>query len=125
MTHKNDTLARWIGNPESYLTQDALTAGYKQINRNLRKLRKDLKLGRTHPLFTQMDSIVSEKVLSFQADFSFHDVLSLSKNPESFLWIVRDSGTWFFTQKGDWTRHTCEHVIKNERDPKFYFYNGG
>lgn len=52
-----------------------------------------------HPAIAKMRPIVDSTVKHYRSDFDRHDVLALANlDPsESFVWSVRESGTWLFS----------------------------
>jgi hypothetical protein len=121
---KTDTLANWIHNPETYVTKEALEEGHKQLRKANREMRKQIKLGKNHPIYQQMLEIVQSKTKHFTSDFTFHDTLTLSKNPTKFIWIVREAGTWVLQRKGDFANAILKEYLKDSTQ-EGYIYDKG
>ena len=121
---KSDTLANWIHNPENYVSDEALKEGHKQLRKANREMRKQIELGKNHPIYQQMAEVVQAKIKHFESDFYFHDVLTLSKNPVKFLWIVRDCGTWTLQSKGDFASAIMNEYKKSDNQDAYIFENG-
>jgi len=101
LRHENDPLANWVS-WDRYITQDAYNAAVKQLDKNLRAVKRDIKAGKNHPLYTSMQAIASKTIKHFREDFTYHDTLRLARcNPVSFVWIVRESGAWLLTSWQD------------------------
>ena len=105
LVNENDENARWTSRPLDYVSQSALDEAIKQLNRNMRKVKRLLAEGKNHPAYPYMKFIVSGVVRNFIVDFKYSDTLFLGEHPnEKFLWLPRESGTEIFTYKSEWSK---------------------
>jgi len=123
LTSPTDQLARWTGRPLSIVTQEALDAGLKAIDESLVLAEEARAVGRTHPAYKAMQSIVEDTVQAYHADFYYHDtqVLSTMFPDEQFVWSAGRHGTHFFND-------VCmEGLLRRcslNAELAFYFWDG-
>jgi hypothetical protein len=46
----------------------------------------------------------------------------LQDNPDKFIWIVRECGTWMFTVQSEFAKNTIEFYTDKD---DYYFYSNG
>lgn len=132
MRNENDTLANWQGldNAIRYSSEESINEAKQMIIKAVKGIKKILKTGKNHPVYTAMAEIVKSKVLHYQTDFNYHDILTLAEigNEIEFVWIVRNSGTWLLSDirsKEILTYSIKENKYRKDEDKDFYFwYNG-
>jgi len=90
--------------------------------------------GKSHPLYNAMAKIAAESMRSFKADFFHHDTCALGEimrmeRGEWFLWLVRESGTWFLdwaeVGKGGGVDDIIDYSRKHENHDVYFGTGGG
>ena len=51
LRYAGDKLANWIGNPEDYVPQKAIDEARKQVRKEIKKVKQDLKAVESNPLY--------------------------------------------------------------------------
>ena len=124
MRNLTDGLADWRSRKDAlyFISESALIAAEKLLKKNLNSYNKKIQSGFNNPLFLLLKPIVDSKVKYYQSDFYRHDNIILQDNPETFIWIVRESGTWLFTSKHPFAENAVNAYTDND---DYYFYNNG
>ena len=121
-----DGLADWRSRDDAlyFISEHVLIAAEKLLKKNLSSYNKKIKNGFNNPLFLLLKPIVDSKVKHYQSDFYRHNNLILQENPEKFIWIVRDCGTWLITEKCKFALGIMDYC-KKVNDDDYYFYSNG
>jgi len=127
MRNLTDSSADWRSRDDAlyFISEPAITAAEKLLKKNLNSYNKKIKNGFNNPLFLLLKPIVDSKVKYYQSDFYRHDNLLLQSNPEKFIWIVRECGTWLIQEKSKIAFGIMDYCIKNSDDDDYYFYSNG
>lgn len=105
-----------------FIDEIALITAEKQVKKNLRLYNAKIQTGFNNPLFLMLKPIADSKVKFYKSDFYRHDNIILLDNPEKFIWIVRECGTWLFTSKYPFAESTVNSYTDKE---DYYFYANG
>ena len=131
LTHKNDTLARWVGrnNAINYVGESAIIEAEKQVKRNVRRIRKEIKEARLNPIWLTLKPIADDTIQHYESDFYYNDCLIINnEKPDKFIWMIRNTGTWLIYHKHSF--NDCiiteeEKKVKyNKPEHKNYYWNG-
>jgi hypothetical protein len=126
MMDLKDTLARWTGKPEQYVSEVSLKNAKKMIKDNLKKLKSDLINAKNHPAYNAMNEKFEKIVKHYHADFTFHDLNQLANHDynDHFIWIVRTCGTHLFFGQDNWSRAVFKSQINSSELSECYYWNG-
>ena len=117
----SDPLARWVG-WKQYISENAYNAAKRALSDNMRMVRIDIENAKNHPIWHEMAKIVKDYVKHFQSDFTYHDTLTISRSPGiSFIWIVRETGTWLLSDKTG--KEILDYCIKHNKEARYYHAN--
>jgi hypothetical protein len=124
---EDDAIANWQGyeNAARLVGDDALNDAKKVIRKSIKSLRVELRKGKAHPAYAAMLSIAQTTIKHFTEDFSWNDVLTLSRMPDDqpFVWLVRECGTWLLNNKSEFGREIVTYELK-EKQHTVYFWDG-
>jgi hypothetical protein len=131
MMHENDPLANWQCKEHAInlIGLDAMTAAENQVKKNIQLIKKQIKEGRLNPVWLNLKSIVDSNVNHYKTDFYYHDCLILNNvNPDKFIFMVRNTGTWLIYQKHDFNKAILDEEEKKikygKSEHKIYYWNG-
>lgn len=124
MYNLNDSLARWTSQPGDYVSAESIEQAIKTIKKLIGVQKAYIKNSTLHPAYNVMNQIVKEQVKHFASDFKTHDKIQLGKNTrDSFLWLVRSTGTWFIKNTSRFNDAIIEQELRENRS-LFFWYNG-
>lgn len=125
LSHINDSLARWIHDPLFYASAESILQAEKTIKRMIAEQKRYIKNSVNHPAYNGMLARVKAHVKHYFSDFYTHDKIQLGKNQhdEKFIWMIRESGTWFLNSKNNFTEEIIKQELKECRH-NIYFYDG-
>jgi hypothetical protein len=124
MIDLTSSLADWRSRDNALyeISETALIEAEKLLKKNLNSYNKKIQTGFNNPLFLLLKPIADLKVKYYQADFYRHDNIILQDNPDKFIWIVRDAGTWLLIKQSDF----AQNIITSYGDKEdYYFYDNG
>ncbi len=118
-----DDFGGWTAKPLEYITEESLNAGLAQVQKNFKAVKKIIRNAQNHPAYSFMVDKAKKYLKHFESDFTYHDAKRLGTNSaESFLWVLRESGTWFLSERKG-SKDILEYSIQNNQ-PTVYYYNG-
>lgn len=126
MRNESDSLANWQGlkSAINYFSESAINEAKKQVKKNLSKLRKEWKESHLNPVYSQMVKLSQDKLTHFKTDLNYHDSLNLYRNnPNTFIWMVRNTGTWLIPEKNSGYTSIIHYELKNNESSWIYFYS--
>jgi len=125
LSHINDSLARWIHDPIYYVSAESILQAEKTIKKMITEQKRYIKNSVNHPAYNGMLARVKTYVKHYSSDFYTHDKIQLGKmdHDESFVWMIRESGTWFISSKGNFEEEIIKQELKECRH-NIYFYDG-
>jgi len=127
MRSLSDNLANWQGedNAIRYFGKTAIDSAKRRIKSDFKKTLAIIDSAKNHPAWDAMDTIATDNIKHYKADFYYHDALQLAKNANrAFLWIVRETGTRIMFSNSEWNRETLNYDMKNNADSLVYFWSG-
>lgn len=127
LTHIGDSLARWIGNPEQYLSKDAMIEGLKILHKQIKHIRVWIAIGKKHPAYNSMKKESKSILKHFEDDFYFHDAMYLGRyNPEKLWWLLGESHTHISDNpKTEWFNCVLNYAGKHDNhSDKLFFFDG-
>lgn len=127
LRYAGDPLANWQGEEQAIriIGQDAIDDAKQALYKSIKSVKGILARGRKHPAYKHMKQIADSAITCYQDDFNYHDVLRLSElaTDTRFMWLVRNSGAWLLTEKGDFARCIISEQIKSN-EHRVYLWNG-
>ena len=100
MNSMTDQLARWTSKPFEHVSYESLQAARLWLWRMASMDRlMVLNIGYHRPQFKAMHAEATSICLpkSYRSDMYWHDAMRIARhNPTTFLWYVREAGTWLF-----------------------------
>jgi hypothetical protein len=125
MRNETDSLANWQGfeNAQHYASLESIDAAKNMILKAVKNVKKMLKTGKTHPAYVAMDMLVKSYNKHYSSDFYYHDTLNLADSAKSFLWILRECGTWHLSNSGEGNKQILTYCLKNNQDARYFYYN--
>ena len=134
MRDSNDSLANWQGieSAERYSSAESIESAKNLIIKAVKGIKKIIKTGKLHNAYTRMAEIAKDYIKHYNSDFNYHDTLKLAelKNDDSFVWIVRNSGSWLLTENNVGCKQILTYCVDNNKHRQesekdlFYWYNG-
>lgn len=134
MRNESDSLANWQGFESAcrLASEEAIQEAKNMIIKAVKSIKRIIKSGKNHPVYPVMAKIASEKIKHYNSDFLYHDTIHLAqlKAENSFIWIVRNCGSWLLTDKSDGCKSILNYSVnENKRRQEsekdlFYWYNG-
>lgn len=132
LTNPEDSLARWTGHPEDYVSLEAIQESERWLtNLYTEFIPSMIAKGKRSKEWIQMlaESEYHKQPQHYKTDFTYHDAFRLGyKLPKKFIWILRDCGTWLLT---DWyvnrfERAVIDQCLKSDYDHcHFYLCENG
>jgi hypothetical protein len=126
LRYENDTAA-WYQSEDTarnLVGSAALDQAKKLIDRGLTAQKKRITAGKKHPAYNEMHRQVEKTVKHYEADFFYHDAITLANNPTTpFIWIVREYGTHIIIDPRQLP--TVDHCKKNNPDATFFTWSNG
>jgi hypothetical protein len=126
LRYEGDNLANWQGkeNAVRYFGEEVIAAAEKQVRKNFKNLKNELKESKNNPLWVSMKPIAEETIKHFMVDFNYHDCLVIAREkPGKFIWFVRESGTFLLTGKDPYNEAILNEEKKN-KNSKVFYWNG-
>jgi len=124
LQNESDTYADYRNreNCTYFIDEIAIIAAEKQVRKNLRLYNKKILQGFSNPLFLLLKPIADNKVKFYKSDFYRCDNIILQDNPDKFIWIVRECGTWMFTVQSEFAKNTIKYYT--DKDDYYFYLNG-
>ncbi len=127
MRSLSDNMANWQGEESAvrYFGKPAIDSAKRRIKAEFKNTLAMIDSAKNHPAWGKMDTIATDNIKHYKADFYYHDALQMAKNENRvFLWIVRDTGTRIMFHTSTWNRETLAYDMKNNADSLVYFWDG-
>jgi hypothetical protein len=132
MRNEIDSLANWQSRDNAirfYVSEAAIIDAEKQVRKNIREIKRQLKDGKLNPVWLTLKPIADGLIQHYRSDFEYHDCLCLQQHkPNKFLWFVRNGGTWLIPTRNEFHNHIVEDAIKQSKlgkpESEYYYWNG-
>ena len=123
----SEKISRSRSECENCIGTDNLIFAEKQIEKNLKRLSKQLKSNLQSPIMLKLSELVEKHVKSYKSDFYHWDNYFIAKdNIRKFIIVLRESGTYLLPILADFNysyriNNMLEYFIKNTDSSRKYF----
>ena len=123
----SEKISRTRSECENCIGTDNLIFAEKQIEKNLKRLNKQLKCNLQSPIMLKLSELVEKHVKSYKSDFYHWDNYLIAKdNIRKFIIVLRESGTHLLPLISDIdysesNKSIIDYMLKNRWDNYKYF----